>query len=232
MLVLQPRDKRVSRTQEEHLAYYKSINQDMISMIDTLELRNDTDAMKEIRSDWKGFNWEVTSTRIDYKKNTITHNVGSKREVTIKLKEIPYCDPTYLPELLSTNSGLNYVRALCNKMKASKEELTKMLEELSTKEAKNIRFWTPSQESRNSNPTRAVRLYFYGDDFNVGGNVWFDNYDGSSHGVRVESGRSPAKIKLPKFTQEEIRKSCEGNGIAMIEYNKRYHNDLLHRRMY
>jgi len=186
---LLPRDNK-TRTQEQAIEYHNSRKEVMLSFQDVFNL--DKDQLEELRKDWKGWNWLVTSTRIDYSKNTVTHYVDSKviKPIVIKLKEIPICQPIYIKELLSTQSGLDYVRALINQKKATKEKIISEFERISGKNADNIRFWTPTETNRKERPLRAVLLNFYVGRFYVVGNDWFDDGNGDvgfSRGVLVSS---------------------------------------------
>ena len=147
MITILPRDNK-RRTQEKAIEFHNQRKERMLSMADVWKIakENNTETIKELRKDWKGLNWSVLSTRIIYNKNDLSgkiiHNADSKvvKPTEIKLKEIPICQPTYLKELIATQSGLAYVRALIDDKKATKEEITQCLELLSGKTAKKIRF--------------------------------------------------------------------------------------------
>ena len=126
--------------------------------------------------------WLVLSDRIIYNSENLSakiiHNADSTvtKQTEINLKEVPVYRPTYIKELLETEAGLNYIRALINNKKATKEEIINFFVALSGKKEKNIRFWTPPQSSRKDKQVRSVELYF--DDFgrfNVNGDDWFNS---------------------------------------------------------
>ena len=189
-----PRDDEF-RTQEEWVEYFNKEKKPMISMPNVFQLvkEKNTEAIESLRKDFD--KWLVTSTRIIYDKENLSakiiHNADSTvtKQKEINLKEIPYCNPTYLKELLETEGGLEYIRALIDN-KATKEQIIDFFVKLSGKKEKNIRFWTPSQSSRKDKQVRSVGLYFDGfDRFVVVGNYWFGNSGGLSRGVIVDSAK-------------------------------------------
>ena len=192
-----PRPDNEHRTQEQWIEYFNSEKKGMISIPNIFQLvkENNTETIESLRKDFKDY-WLVTSTRIVYNENnlsaTIIHNADSTvtKQTEIKVKEIPVCRPTYIKELLETDAGLSYIRALIDDTKATKEQIINFFVALSGKKDKNIRLWTPDQSSRNSKQVRSVVLVF--DDFGgfyVGGDSWFDDYDGLSRGVIVNSAK-------------------------------------------
>ncbi|KKL08343.1 hypothetical protein LCGC14_2576830, partial [marine sediment metagenome] len=120
-------------------------------------------AIESLRKDFDDY-WLVTSTRIVYNKDNLSakiiHNADSKivKQTEINVKEVPVCRPTYIKELLETDAGLNYIRALIDNKKATKEDIINFFVTLSGKKEKNIRFWTPYQSSRKSKQVRSVDL--------------------------------------------------------------------------
>ncbi len=197
MIKILPRPDDEYRTQEEWVNYFNKEKKPMISMPNVFQLvkENKTEAIESLRKDFKD-SWLVTSTRIIYSKDNLSakiiHNADSSivKPKEIDLKEIPVCRPTYIKELLETETGLNYVRALIDSKKATKEEIIKFFVALSGKEEKNIRLWTPSQSSRESKQIRSVGLCFdYFDGFLVDGDNWFDDYGGLSRGVIIDSAK-------------------------------------------
>jgi hypothetical protein len=185
------------RTQEEWINFFNAEKKPMISMPNIFQLikEKNTEAIESLRKDFKDY-WLVTSTRIVYNSDNLSakiiHNVNSNvvRQTEINLKEVPVCRPTYIRELLETDAGLNYIRALLNNKKATKEQIISFFVALSGKKEENIRFWTPSQSSRKDKQVRSVELYFYNfGRFSVSGGSWFVNYDGFSRGVIIDSAK-------------------------------------------
>ena len=185
------------RTQEQAIAHHNERKERMLSMPDIFQLvkENNTEVMGSLRKDFDP-RWLITSTRIIYNKDNLSakiiHNADSTvtKPIEINLKEVPVCRPTYIKELIETESGLEYIRALINNKKATKEEIINFLVALSGKKEKNIRFWTPPQSSREDKQVRSVELYFsvFGR-FGVGGNDWFDYDEGVSRGVIISSAK-------------------------------------------
>ena len=191
-----PRPDDEYRTQEEWIQYFDDEKKCMISMPDVFQIvkENNTEVIESLRKDFKD-HWLVTSTRIIYDKKDLSakiiHNADSvvAKPTEINLKEVPECRPTYLKKLLETNEGLNYIRALVDDKKVTKEQIIKLFVALSGKKEKNIRFWTPTQNSRKSKQVRSVDICFdVFDWFNVDGD-WFDDYNGLSRGVIVSSAK-------------------------------------------
>ncbi len=192
-----PRPDDEYRTQEQWIEYFNKEKKPMISMPNVFQLvkEKNTEAIESLRKDFKD-SWLVTSTRIIYDTDNLSakiiHNADSTvtKQKEINLKEIPSCWPTYLKELLETEAGLNYIRALIDNNKATKEEIINFFVTLSGKKEKNIRFWTPSQSSRKDRQVRSVDLCF-GDfgRFSVNGNYWFGDNDGFSRGVIIDSAK-------------------------------------------
>ncbi len=185
------------RTQEQAIAHHNERKERMLSMPDIFQLvkENNTEVMGSLREDFDP-RWLITSTRIIYNKDNLSakiiHNADSTvtKPIEINLKEVPVCRPTYIKELIETESGLEYIRALINNKKATKEEIINFLVALSGKKEKNIRFWTPPQSSREDKQVRSVGLYFvdFGR-FDVDGNVWFVDFGGVSRGVIISSAK-------------------------------------------
>ena len=202
-LTISPRPDNKHRTQEEWINFFNTQKKPMISMLDIFQLvkENNTEAIESLRKDFEDY-WIVTSTRIIYNSKNLSakiiHNANSKiaKQKEINIKEIPVCRPTYIKKLLETDAGLNYIRALLDDAKATKEQLIDFFVKLSGKKEKNIRFWTPSQSSRESNQVRSVVLGFlvFGR-FDVDGDGWIDNYYGLSRGVIVNSAKQTKKLR-------------------------------------
>ncbi len=191
-----PRDDTY-RTQEQAISNHNERKERMLSMPDVFQLvkENNIEAIESLRKDFDP-RWLVTSTRIIYCKDNLSakiiHNADSTvtKPIEIEVKEIPCGYPIYLKDLLEKESGLDYIRALINNKKATKEEIVHFLVTLSGKKEKNIRFWTPSQSSRKDKEFRSVGLYFGGfDGFNVYGYGWFGVSGGFSRGVIIDSAK-------------------------------------------
>ncbi len=185
------------RTQEQAIAHHNKRKERMLSIPDVFQL------VKAIFYQslflmilFLLFCFLVTSTRIIYSEDNLSakiiHNAGSTvlKPTEINLKEVPVCRPTYIKELLETEAGLEYIRALINNKKSTKEEKINLFVALSGKKEKNIRFWTPTQSQREDKQVRSVVLYF--SDFGrfvVFGSSWFDSDEGLSRGVIIDSAK-------------------------------------------
>jgi hypothetical protein len=124
----------------------------------------------------------LSGTRIEYKDNlmaTITPHKG--KPITIK---VPYVQDKFNPK---DKEQVAFLKALFGENAIS---LVKRLAK-----GKPIYLWTPNQEYRNKYPTRAVRLYFGEDRFNIFG---FNCFSGSgfSHSVSIDSAKQ--SISNPK----------------------------------
>ena len=236
-----PRPDNKHRTQEEWINFFNTEKKAMISMPDIFQLvkENNTETIESLRKDFKDY-WLVTSTRIIYNPENLSakiiHNADSTvtKQTEINLKEIPVCRPTYIKELLETDTGLNYIRALIDSKKVTKEQIIKFFVALSGKKEKNIRFWTPSQSSRAEKQVRSVDLSFsdFGR-FDVYGSYWFGDVSGFSRGVIVNSAKQTKffsnkaifdieeeTITLPmkKTLIKEIQKKQSNNGKIRINW--------------
>ena len=201
-----PRPDNKHRTQEEWINFFNTEKKSMISIPDIFQLvkENNTETIESLRKDFKDY-WLVTSTRIIYNGNNLSakiiHNADSNvvKQTTINLKEIPVCRPIYIKELLETDAGLSYIRALIDNKKATKEQIINFFVALSGKKEKNIRFWTPTQSSRAERQVRSVVLVFDGfGGFDVSGNDWFDDVNGFSRGVIANSAKQSKKSRGKK----------------------------------
>ncbi len=185
------------RTQEQAIAYHNERKERMLSLPNVFQLvkENNTEAIESLRSNFDP-RWLVLSTRIIYNSENLSakiiHNADSTvtKPIEINLKEVPVCRPTYIKELIETEAGLDYIKALINNKKATKEQIINFFVALSGKKEKNIRFWTPSQSSRKDKQIRSVGLYFVSFDwFYVGGYSWLGNSNGLSRGVIIDSAK-------------------------------------------
>ncbi len=185
------------RTQEQAIAYHNERKERMLSIPDVFQLvkENNTETIESLRKNFDP-RWLVTSTRIIYSKDNLSgkiiHNADSTvtKPTEISLKEIPVCRPTYIKELIETEAGIEYIRALINNKNATKEEIINFFVALSGKKEKNIRFWTPTESSRRDKQVRSVVLFFggFGRFFVIGCN-WFDYIEGYSRGVIIDSAK-------------------------------------------
>ncbi len=207
MLKITERAKNM--TQDRAIKFWNERNLPMVSIADTwkLQKQNNEESISELRKDWKGLNWQMTSTRIIYEvsslKGKVIHNFGSTvtDQIEIKLDEIPVCQPIYMDKLLESKSGLNYIRALINDKKATKKQIIDGFDKLSGKKANKIRFWTPTQEERLNRPFRAVGLCFDYGRFVVGGYGWVDDGSGLSRGVKIDSAKQCKSKQKDSFKE-------------------------------
>ena len=185
---IQQRPDNETRTQKEWIEFFNNIKQRMISAQDVFNLKDDNASLELLRKDFKD-DWLVTSTQIQYNPNnlsaTIIQNAGSTVTTPkeTKLKCVPVYDDEKLTNILKTKEGVDFINALFG-TNLNKKEIIDFLEKLSNKKASKIYIRTPSQSSRKDKPIRSVRLYFYiFFRFFVGGDSWYDDGDGYSHGV-------------------------------------------------
>ena len=191
-----PRDDE-HRTQEQAIVFHNEKKEGMLSIPNIFQIvqENNTESIESLRKDFKDY-WLVTSTRIIYSPDNLSakiiHNADSNviKQTEINVKEVPVCRPTYLRELIETEEGLNYIRALLDDTKATREQIISFFMKLSGKKVKDIRLWTPDQSSRKGKQVRSVVLCFDGfGRFSVGGIDWFVNSNGLSRGVIVNSAK-------------------------------------------
>ncbi len=185
------------RTQEQAIVHYNKEKKIMLGLHHLFKAwkENNTEALESVRKTFDP-RWLNLSDRIIYDSNNLSAKIILNADSTvtkpieINLKEVPVCRPTYIKELLGTEAGLSYIRALINSKKATKEEIINFFVALSGKKEKKIRFWTPTQSSRKDKQVRSVGLCFYGfDGFDVGGSNWFDGDIGLSRGVIMDSAK-------------------------------------------
>ncbi len=220
-------ERAKNMTQDRAIQFWNERNIPMVSMAYTwkLQKQNSEESISELRKDWKGLNWQMTSTRIIYEvsslKGKVIHNFGSTatEQIEIKLDDIPVCQPMYLDKLLESKSGLNYIRALINDKKATKKQIIEGFDKLSGKKANKIRFWTPTQEERLNKLFRAVGLCFGDGRFGVGGVDWVGNDDGLSRGVKIDSAKQ-CKSKQ-KDSYKEVYNQAIDDAIKKLEQMKK-----------
>lgn len=134
-------------------------NQRMISCEDVLNIdtKKEKQLTNSIRKDLED-DILLTSTQVNYEKNTVTHNVRNKAEKVIKLsKHIP-TGTIYLKDI--KKDSLDFLKALCGDIKLTKKQVINKFTDISGKTIEKIRFWTSSKSLRDSYPIRAVELYF------------------------------------------------------------------------
>ncbi len=185
------------RTQDQWAERYNEKNQIMVSVAHLFQIYKEKnfEEFENLKPDFKK-RWLTTSTRIIYNKENLSakliHNVNSRvtKEITIELKNLPVYQPTYIKDLLKTEEGLEFLRALINDKNTKEETIIDFFKTLSGKEENKIRLWTPTQSERESRPIRSVDLVF-GDlgRFVVSANDWFGDYDGFSRGVIINSAK-------------------------------------------
>lgn len=223
MIQITPRAE--SMTQDRAISFWNERNTPMMSMADVWQVakENNSEVIEDLRKDWKGWYWQVTSTRIIYDvsslKGKVIHNFGSTvvKQTEIALDEIPVCQPTYLEELVESKAGLEYLRALLNDMNAEKEDIIKLLESLSGKKKEKIRFWTPTKKEKLNRPLRAVWLCFYDDRFLVYGSSWLDFNVGISRGVRLINSAPKEQHKSKKDQYKEGYNQAVKDMMAKLE---------------
>ena len=135
--------------------------------------------------------WVVTSTRIIYQAGStqaeIIHHYGSNgHEQNIHL-EIPVYRRTKISDVLNSEGGLAYLKALFG-TEQDKKDISDTLKLVSRKEKDEIFVWTPDLDGRASYPDKVALLYYYIDGFHVNGNDDIGS-DGRSFGVRYASVR-------------------------------------------
>lgn len=159
--------KTKGKSQEQAIKHFNEKNEIFLSSADIRQLDNND--LSELRKDWKGLNYGVTSTQIDYKKKTITHHTLSnqKKPTVIKLKTIPDFTGKYLKDVLELKGGVQFIGAIFGISKPTKSKIINELERISGKPSDRIYFYSPDNSSRDSYPIRAVVLCFYDGGFGV-----------------------------------------------------------------
>jgi hypothetical protein len=199
--MINPTKEQGYKTQAKWIAHFNQKGEKMIDASDIyLAIKNKDTVLESLKRDFKD-RWIVTSTQVDYSKNTITHNKNSKivKEKVISLKEIPVLqgnfkeDSTtekYLQALFDTNDKIN--------------EIITVLKSLDTKHQR-IRLWTPNNSLRKNKEFRSVRF-----DFNDFGRFYvvadglIDCIDGLSRGVSSSSAPIDKDAELIKSFWEEF----------------------------
>jgi hypothetical protein len=191
----------------------------MLASSDVFKL--DDEALTENQEDWKGWNIQVTSSRIDYRKNTVTHHTDSTmtKPLVIKLKSIPSGWPIYFDKLLESKEGLDFVKAIYGDIQITKEKLISEFERISGKTSDLIRFWIPSPQDRKNNPLRAVWLFFVEGEFVVDCNWYVDGWyvGGCSRGVINSAAKQQSKIS----TENDIYNKAIDEAIKKLQSMKK-----------
>ena len=194
-ITLLPRPDNKYRTQEGCIELHNKRKESMISLPNVVQIveENNTQAIENLREDFDDW-FFITSSQVVYNAlgGKVINNAGSEvvKQTEIVLEEIPVCRPAYISNLLQIDAGLKFVRALINKPKATIQEIEMIFVALSGKQPKDIRFWTPTLDSRKSNPVRCVGLYFgVFDRFVVDADGSADDVVGFSRGVIVPSAK-------------------------------------------
>lgn len=203
----QPAINGARKTQEQWIAPYNAQEGEFKGkrMLDSYDVinapRNQPNAVPSLIKDCIDY-LLVTGTHIAFKPQEnlagdVIHNYQSTvvRPRVIPLDEIPVLEGIPVQKVVEMTSGLLYVRALANDMKAKPKDLLNNFEALAREAKKGIEqviFWTPDQASRESNPERAVRFLDDGGGFHVDGDYRFVSNVGYSRGVSVSprSGRA------------------------------------------
>ncbi len=186
--------KDMSKNQKDWIQYFNDKGQKMISAPDIYKVakKGNNTIIKSLNEDFKE-DGEVTSTRIIYNNKNlqaeIIHDADSK---VVKPKKYKVKVPILNENFEENKETEKYLQALFD----TKDNLDKILKTLKKfGKDKKIRLWTPDQSGRKRKPIRSVGLYFDDfDRFDVGG-YWFDNADGLSRGVIIDSAKQSKKIK-------------------------------------
>jgi len=162
-------------TQEQAYEYNDKQGTRMVNTQD-LQNINDKEFFKTLNKEMV-YSFFLSGTRIEYKDNlmaTITPHKG--QSITIKIPELN-------GEFDENNEEqVNYLKALFG------ENAVSLVKDLA--KGNTIYLWTPSQESRNNYPKRAVRLFFDRDGFDINGDYYFFGINrGYSHSVSIESAK-------------------------------------------
>lgn len=181
----------MQKNQNDWIAYFNEQKLKMVSAPDIYRAikEKDTQVIESLKKDFID-DWEVTSTRIEYSKDSlkakIIHDADSLIVKPLAYEvEIPYYDG----EAKEDEPTEKYLQALFDTKDKIKEILS-VLKSIDT--SRKIYLWTPNQSNRKDVPLRAVGLCFDGDRFVVNGG-WVGNNGGVSRGVSVVSAKQKAK---------------------------------------
>ena len=187
--------KQLRKTQKDWIEHFNNKNMKMISAPDIYQTakKENKAIMRSLEKDFED-KWEVTSTRITYNKNNlkaeIIHDVKSNIVKPKKYKvKVPVLDGSFKQD----KETEKYLQALFD----TKDSINKILKVLKKfGKDREIRLWTPDQDSRKDKQVRSVGLCFYVfGRFDVGGDGWFGNGVGLSRGVILDSAKQTKKTK-------------------------------------
>ncbi len=187
--------EQMRKTQKDWVEYFNSKNMKMISALDIYKVakQENKTIISSLKKDFEE-HWEVTSTRIIYSKNNlkaeIIHDAGSN---IVKPKKYKIKIPILNGDFKQDSETEKYLQALFD----TKDSLNKILKVLKKfGKDKQLRLWTPDQDSRESKQVRSVDLFFGGlGRFVVSGDYWFDDFLGFSRGVIVNSAKQTKKSR-------------------------------------
>ncbi len=186
--------KDISKTQKDWVEYFNNKGQKMISAPDIYKAakKGNKAIIESLKKDFDD-DWEVTSTRIIYNKKNlqaeIIHDVDSK---IVKPKKYKVKVPIFNGKFEENKETEKYLQTLFD-TKDNIDTILKTLKKFG--KDKKIRLWTPDQSSRKRKQFRSVDLCFYVfDRFNVDG-YWFDDGDGLSRGVIIDSAKQTKKAR-------------------------------------
>jgi len=183
-----PADSGRARTQNGWIDYHNKERKATMSASDVYSAPDSI--LRSLREDCKK-SWLVTGTRISYNpadlSAKIIHDFGS---TVVKPKETSLVVPVYRDEQVTKaaeGEGLIYLQTLFD-TEDNASSLIGRLERISEKEAKDIRIWTPDQDSRREYSERAVGFGCIDGRFLVDGYSWFGGIIvGQARGVSVKS---------------------------------------------
>jgi len=183
--------KEMKKNQKDWIDYFNSKGEKMISAPNIYRVAN-KELIESLKKDFDD-DWEVTSTRIIYdKKNLnaeIIHDADSK---VIKPKKYKIKVPVFNGDFEENKETEKYLQALFD----TKDSLDKILKTLKKfGKDKKLRLWTPDQSDRKRKPVRSVVLYFGDFDWFFVDGCWFDDSNGFSRGVIIDSAKQSKKIR-------------------------------------
>ncbi|MFH1637721.1 MAG: hypothetical protein ABIB71_04835 [Candidatus Woesearchaeota archaeon] len=150
-------------TQNNWIPKHNEAGKVMASVADyyILGKSGDEALLRSVQEDFE--NWVMTSTRIIYSPTSLNAEIidyyGStviepvKRNILVP----DYSSGNFIKDVINTDEGLRFFQGLFL-TKDEGEAIMDALEKLGNKNKDNLRIWTPSQGSRNSNPVRAASL--------------------------------------------------------------------------
>ncbi len=186
--LLDAKGNPLSVRQGDHIRRFNDLGKIMASMPDLYDTGKSAspEVLESLQKDFHE-TWVISSSRIHYEKDSleavITHyfnsTVVSPREIKVL---VPYYNGVKLDDVLGTEEGLKYLQALFN-TNDDAETIKVTLEKLSNKKSKDIRVWTPDQNSRKEYQDRAAGFDGSGRFHVVGGGGGSIDGSGRSRGV-------------------------------------------------